>query len=209
MIPPRKPFPSYRWRWASFEPTEGLNEPPIFLGILRLLGSNEGRTFGSPEIVAGLRRVEEEVRGRVSTRMHLVRDPERNLFRNAQQYWKALGLLASSGGIELTPFGRAVADGRVARDEFATAIVKTLELPNLSVEAPEEIQKWEAHRLRIKPLELILAVMRDLGREGGAQNAHLTREELTRIVIPLAGDRRSTPEEYVRSITRFRAEKRI
>jgi hypothetical protein len=190
------------------EPTEGLNEPPIFLGILRLLGSNEGQAFGSPEITAGLRRVEEEVRGRVQTRMHLVRaDPKRNLFRNAQQYWKALGLLASAGGVELTPFGRAVADGRIARDEFATTVVKTLELPNPSVEPPEEVREWEAYRLRIKPLELILTVMRDLGREGGAENAYLTRDELTSVVIPLAGDRRSTPDEYVSSITRFRAEK--
>ena len=205
MIPPRKPFPSYLWRWASVQPTEGLNEPPIFLGILRVLGRNEGAPFSSDEITAGLRTVEQEVMGRVNTRMTLVRDdPQRNLFRNAQQYWKALGLLATADGVELTPFGRAVASGRIARDEFATTIVKTLELPNVEIQSPTEIAEWKLHRLRIKPLELILTVIRNVGQAHGAANAYLTRDELTKVVIPLAGDLTSTAREYTNALMAFR-----
>ena len=106
---PTKPFPNYKWRWAVYTPTESLNEPPIFLGILRVLRANEGNRFSSEGVNIGLRTVQRETESNVN----LVRSRRRNIFRNSGQYWKALGLLNQEGGgmIRLSPFGRKLADG--------------------------------------------------------------------------------------------------
>jgi hypothetical protein len=205
MIPPRLPFPGYKWRWATLTPTEGLNEPPIFLGVIRVLRENEGRRPNSEEVRAGLQRVEREVAGRVNTTLRLVRSlKERNLFRNSGQYWKALGVLQEAREIALTPFGDAVADGLITRDEFSTTVVTTLELPNRAILEQEEIEQWDREGLRIKPLLLILNVMRNLGARYGELQAFLTCDELIKIVIPLAGDRSTTMDEYLDSISAFR-----
>ena len=47
---PKKPFANYKWRWAVYTPTETLNEPPIFLGILRVLRNDEYKRFSSIEV---------------------------------------------------------------------------------------------------------------------------------------------------------------
>jgi hypothetical protein len=207
MIPPRLPFRGYKWRWATLTPTEGLNEPPIFLGVIRVLRENEGRRPNSAEVRAGLERVEREVVGRVDTTLRLVRPiEERNLFRNSGQYWKALGVLQETrgNGIILTPFGEAVADGRITRDEFSTTVVATLELPNRAILNQREIDLWDQAGIRIKPLLLILDVMRNLGTRYGWQQAFLTCDELVRVLIPLAGDRSTVMNEYIESIFGFR-----
>jgi hypothetical protein len=207
MIPPRLPFRGYKWRWATLTPTEGLNEPPIFLGVIRVLRENEGRRPNSEEVRAGLQRVEREVAGRVNTTLRLVRPlKERNLFRNSGQYWKALGVLQETREIALTPFGDAVADGLITRDEFSTTVVTILELPNRAILEQGEIEQWDREGLRIKPLLLILDVMRNLGARYGELQAFITCDELIQIVIPLAGDRSTTMDEYVDSISAFRNE---
>jgi hypothetical protein len=205
MIPPRLPFPGYKWRWATLTPTEGLNEPPIFLGVIRVLRENQGRPANSPEIREGLERVERDVAGQVNTTLRLVRPDERNLLRNSQQYWKALGVLQPTRMIRISSFGEAVADGTITRDEFSTTIVVTLELPNRSILRQEEIEIWDRAGIRIKPLALILDVMRNLGTRYGAEQSYLTPDELTRVVIPLAGDRSTVMDEYMISIIEYRA----
>ncbi len=203
MIPPRKPFPEYKWRWATLTPTEGLNEPPVFLGVLRVLRENQGGLPNSADVTAGLARVEREVEGRVNTTVRLVRDDERNLLRNSGQYWKALGLLIETRGIELTPFGIMVADGRITRDEFAASVVKTLELPNRWIQTAEEVARWAAAGVRTRPLQLILDVIRALGNRAGMSAAYMTPDELIRVAIPLAGNN-SQLNEYVESILGYR-----
>lgn len=204
MIPPRKPFPSYKWRWATLTPSEGLNEPPIFLGVLRVLRENEGGLPNSAAVTEGLERVGREVSERVATRLRPARNRDRNLLRNSGQYWKALGVLESTRGITLTPFGRAVADGRTTRDEFAATVVKTLELPNIAIQPTDEIERWNRAGLQIRPLQLILDILGTLSERLGADQAYLTPDELIRIVIPLAGDRTTVMNEYVRSLSDFR-----
>jgi len=90
--PPVKPFENYKWRWATFQPTESLNAPPVFLGVLRVFYKFQNHAPSSKEIMDGLAVVQEETRSRVD----LVRTQERNLVRNSGQYWKALGLLECS-----------------------------------------------------------------------------------------------------------------
>lgn len=197
---PSKPFPNYKWRWAVFTPTESLNEPPIFLGILRVLRDNESRRFSSEEVNNGLRIVQRETESTVN----LVRSRTRNIFRNSGQYWKALGLLDDSdrrGQIRLSPFGRKLAEGELTQVEFATTIIKTLELPNRRIES--NLDEWDQAGVKLKPFETILDIISKLQEDFGEAQGYLSPEELIRIVIPLAGDR-GTLEEYVEAITLFR-----
>jgi hypothetical protein len=186
MIVPIKPFPKYKWRWAAYTPTEGLNDPRVFLGVLRALKACEGQSPTSPDLAKALRHIQNET----GTSVDLVRSNERNLIRNSGQYWKALNLLSDSRGkIVITEFGRMVADGIITRSEFSSIIIKTFELPNRIIET--NTYDWDINRLRIKPFELILTILVGLQEETNIENAFITTEELIRITIPLAGAKAS------------------
>jgi len=207
MIPPQRPFSAYKWRWASVQMTEGLNEPPVFLGVLRVLAANQGGKLNSVAVESGLARVEKELAGLVKTKASLVRSsPERNLLRNSQQYWKALGVLDISNPITVPEFGLAVAEGKITRDEFAATVVKTFELPNRHVLKAHEVAEWDKIGLRLRPLELLLDVMRGLGASAGENASYLTPEEVEKIIVPLAGDLTTTNDDYIRSILAYRAQ---
>lgn len=195
---PTLPFPDYKWRWATVEPTVGLNSPPVFLGVLRAMRAHEGALPSDVAFIEELRKVKRATR----TAVNLSRTPKRNLIRNSGQYWKALGVLDdTSGGIRLTPFGRSVADRDTTKVEFATTVVKMLRLPNLRIGAnPDE---WQSAGLTIKPLELILSVLAQLHRKGGRKEAYLTPLELVKIVIPLAGERASV-DRHAEAIDTYR-----
>jgi hypothetical protein len=202
MAPPAKPFPGYKWRWAVLLPTEGLNNPAVFLGVLRALKDNEGKPPSAPELVERLKIVESETRSSVGSRVSLARSEKRNLIRNSGQYWKALDLLGDSHGkITLTDFGRRVADGTVTSAEFATTVIKTLELPNRHIET--DLKPWDDAGLRIKPLELILEILAALESIHGAEEAFLTADELVKIVIPLAGNKSAT-EDHIAALLLYR-----
>jgi hypothetical protein len=186
---PAKPFPSYKWRWLSVAPTESLLDPPVFLGVLRVLARHEDEPPSAPGIANELAIVKSETR----TKVNLVRTPERNLIRNSGQYWKGTGLLAPDHGeIRLTPLGREVAQGRVTQGEFAAIMVQQTVLPNPWTYTPEELSKWRAAGLEIRPFALILSVLQELGQHyGGTSHAYMTPRELIRIAIPLAGAKAS------------------
>lgn len=180
--PPKKPFPSYKWRWAVLTPTESLNEPPVFLGVLRVFNKFQNYAPSSKEIMDGLAVVQEETNSNVD----LVRTQDRNLIRNSGQYWKALGLLDEAHGkVLVSPFGQLLAEGKITQVEFATTVVKTLELPNRKI--IKDTSKWDATGLKIKPLELILDTLALISEKFGSYEAYITPFELLRIVIPLAG----------------------
>jgi hypothetical protein len=205
ITPPAKPFPGYKWRWAVLLPTEGLNNPAVFLGVLRVLKDNEGNPPSAPELVEGLKIVESETRNRVGSRVSLARSEKRNLIRNSGQYWKALDLLGDSRGrITLTDFGRRVAAGAVTSAEFATTVIKTLELPNRHIEP--DPKPWDDAGLKVKPLELILEILAGLESSHGAEEAFLTADELVKIVIPLAGNK-SVIEDHVAALLLYRKKK--
>jgi len=197
IVPPIKPFPNYKWRWAVLTPTESLNNPPIFLGVLRVYSLNQGLSAGAPSVLTGLAQVKNDTK----TTVDLVRSGQRNLLRNSGQYWKALGLLEESHGkVILTPFGQALADGNITQVEFATTIVKTLELPNKRIEKDDD---WVASGLVIKPLQLILDILGDISSSLTNDQAYLTPFELRRIIIPLAGSKATLPE-YANAIIQYR-----
>ncbi|WP_318556390.1 HNH endonuclease [Geobacter anodireducens] len=201
MKAPVIPFEGYKWRWAVLTPTEGLNAPSVFLGVLRALKENEGERPNSPKLFASLVRVEEDANSKVA----LARTQRRNLIRNSGQYWKALDLLdPQKGYIQLTELGRKVADGAITKTEFAATTIKTLELPNSRIESDATVREWEKVGLKIKPLQLILEIMCALFKGGGARSAYLTPDELVRIVIPLAGIQAGI-KAYLEALQLFRS----
>jgi hypothetical protein len=197
---PVKPFPTYRWRWLSNEPTESLLKPEIFLGVLRTLLVHTGERTSSATLSKDLAVVQVETNSPVN----LARSPKRNLFRNSGQYWKGTGLLVPNRGlIELTDLGKMVATGTVTQGEFAALMVQQTVLPNPVTYGTNEIGYWASTGLRIRPLALILQILDALVQISGSASAYLTNEELTRIVIPMAGDNRPVGE-MVQAIQEFR-----
>lgn len=196
VVAPLKPFATYKWRWASYLPTEGLDEPPVFLGVLRVFAANEGKAPGDPSVDAGLT----AVAAATGTRVKLVwAEPDRNLIRRNGQYWSAFGLLAAhhSGTIELTDLGRRVAAGAVTPPEFAAATIRSHTLPNPAIDNPVP---WGA--LKVRPLALLLEVMAGLSGTGTAEG-YLTKTELVKIVIPLAGASRPVAD-HVEAVASYR-----
>jgi len=201
MLPPQKPFPNYKWRWATLTCTEGLNYPPVFLGVLRTLKKHEGSSPRDTSLISDLKVVQINTK----TDVDLVRSPDRNLIRNSGQYWKALDLIENTRGeINLTEFGRNVADGNISTVEFATTVVKTLELPNQRIY--DNVSEWQSANLNIKPLELILSILAELMNSQSPDEAYITQNELIKIVIPLAGDK-SSISEHIQAIMMYRENK--
>jgi HNH endonuclease len=196
--PPVKPFPNYKWRWAVLTPTESLNEPPVFLGVLRVFNKYQNYAPGSQEILDGLDIVQQETDSNVD----LVRTKERNMIRNSGQYWKALGLLREAHGkVIVSTFGQLLAEGKITQVEFATTVVKTLELPNRNI--IDDTSEWDAADLKIKPLELILDTLALIADKFGSYEAYVTPFELLRIVIPLAGAK-APLEDFAKAIIQHR-----
>lgn len=184
MADPVKLFPSYKWRWLSVQPSEGLLKASVFLGVLRALHDHEGELYSSDALHDDLQQVQVDT----GTDVTLARSTTRNLIRNSGQYWRGTGLVTRKPGrIQLTELGRDVAQGEISRDEFVALMVRNTVLPNPRTYRSEVLRQWRNAGLRIKPFEVILAVMNRLGTNFGLAEAFLTPEELIRVVIPLAG----------------------
>ena len=187
---PEKPFPDFKWKWACLQCTEGLNDPVILLGVLfrmrKLERLNQGIKYSSDEFAKELVELSQDTEESVGVDLAR-RTGERNLIRNSGQYWRALNLIAPgsrSGKIELTDFGRKVADREISQTEFAAITVQTFRLPNPQVQSSEECELWLKHGLILYPLKLILEITCELLKHG---EGYLTTEELVRIIIPLSG----------------------
>ena len=187
MIPtPAKPFPSYKWRWLSTMPTENLLDPPVFLGVLRVLARHENTSPSNPMIAEELAIVQKETH----TSVDLVRTPQRNLIRNSGQYWKGTGLMLPEHGIiQLTDLGRKVAQGDITQSEFATLMVHQTVLPNPWTYSKTELSNWKNAGLEIYPLLLILEVLNEIFLTSSNQDVYITPSELIRIIIPLAASK--------------------
>ena len=202
---PRKPFPEFKWKWASLQCTEGLNDPVVLLGVLFRMRKLEqhGYRYSSEEFAQELRELSNDVKDSVGVDLYR-RTGDRNLIRNSGQYWRAVGLLEDgdrSGKISLTEFGRRVADHDISQTEFAAITIQTFKLPNAKIQSPEEVKHWMENNLVIYPLRIILSVVRKLQE---LDQGYITTEELIRIIIPLSGVGAEI-EDYVNFILWFRA----
>jgi len=182
-------------------PTEGLLDPPTFLGALRAFSRHEHQPPSSQSLLEDLSNIKRDT----GTKVDLVRTPERNLIRNSGQYWKGTGLLTREPGkVELTSLGHDVASGLVTQGEFAAIMIQQTVLPNLWTYESSEIDKWREAGLEIKPLKLILEIIFAIGRGYEISKAYLTPYELNKIVVPLAGMKLSS-SDIADAVTRFRS----
>ncbi|MCZ7494294.1 HNH endonuclease signature motif containing protein [Agrobacterium rhizogenes] len=181
---PKKPFETYKWRWLSVAPSEGLLEAPVFLGVLRVLAKHENEAPSNEAVAKDLSKVQAETK----TDIDLGRTANRNLIRNSGQYWKGTGLMLSERGIiRLTDLGKKVSSGKITQGDFAALMVQQTVLPNPQTYKPEEVKKWNDAGLEIRPMQLILEVINAIGLRYGTSEAFLTPNELIEVVIPLAG----------------------
>lgn len=206
---PVKPFPDFKWQWACFQCTEGLNDPVLLLGVLSRMRKLERMKkeikYSSEEFAHELIDLSNDTQDSIGVDLAR-RTGDRNLIRNSGQYWRAVGLIPPadrSGIIRLTDFGRRVADHDISQTEFAAITVQTFRLPNPRVQSPMECKKWENKDLVIYPLRLILSILCRL-REINDNQSYITPEELIRIVIPLSGCGAEV-QDYVNFIVWFRA----
>ncbi|MDR1292882.1 MAG: HNH endonuclease [Clostridiales Family XIII bacterium] len=202
---PKMPFPGFKWKWASLQCTEGLNDPVVLLGVLfrmrKLESEGKGLKYSSDEFGAELAELSRDISDSVGINL-ADRHGERNLIRNSGQYWKALHLISPgrSGVIELTDFGRSVADHNISQAEFAAVIIRTFTLPNSTIQTKGEVEKWREHGIKINPLKLILEILQQLKKE---EEDSISVEELIRIVIPLSGNKAEL-SDYVNFILAYR-----
>jgi len=202
---PQIPFPDFKWKWASLQCTEGLNDPVVLLGVLFRMRKLEtkGVKYSSEAFANELKALSDDIKDSIGVDLAR-RTGERNLIRNSGQYWRAVGLLADgdhSGRIRLTDFGRRVADRDVSQTEFAAITVQTFKLPNLQIQSTDECRRWVDNGIVIYPLRLLLSILRELQGHG---QGYITTEELTRIIIPLSGNKAELVD-YVNFILWFRA----
>ena len=204
---PKLPFEGYKWKWASLQCTESINDPVVLLGVLfrmrKLEILNSGFKYSSPEFTDELRLLSNDLSDSIGIDL-AGRGGSRNLIRNSGQYWKALGLIPvsnHSGVITLTPFGRKVADREISQIEFASYTISHLELPNIAIQSKSEVELWKQHSIRIRPLALILKIMLGLSEREG--EGGLTVDELVKIVIPLSA-LNAKIEDYLYYIRKYR-----
>lgn len=213
---PTLPFPGFKWRWATFAPTESINDPIILLGVLDSMYKlkDRGLKFSSPEFTAELESLSERISGSGVSLGD--RTGERNLMRNSQQYWKTVGLIPKvphkRGQIELTTFGTLVAQQKISQTEFAAATIMSLQLPNRLADEDATCDLWDKHGISIYPLKLILSIAKGLcgsssellfdGNTNGG--AYLTADELSKIVIPLSATPNRPVSDYVEYIRAYR-----
>lgn len=202
---PTKPFPDYKWKWACLQCTEGLNDPVLLLGVLFRMRKLEPLNvkYSSPEFAKELIELSNDTADSIGVDLAR-RTGERNLIRNSGQYWRAVGLIppgSRSGKIELTEFGRKVADREISQTEFAAITIQTFRLPNPQIQSHDECKTWLEHGLILHPLKLILEIECELLKRG---EGYLTTEELVKIVIPLSGCHAEL-QDYVNFIEWYRA----
>jgi len=202
---PKLPFSDFKWKWASLQCTEGLNDPVVLLGVLFRMRKLEskGLKYSSEEFANELRDLANDIKDSVEIDLEN-RVRERNIIRNSGQYWRAIGLLTGgdhSGKIQLTEFGRRVADHDISQTEFAAITIQTFKLPNLQIQSPDECQRWKDSGLVIYPLLLILSILRELH---GKDQGYITTDELIKIIIPLSCNKAEI-SDFVNFILWFRA----
>lgn len=205
---PVLPFPEFKWKWACLQCTEGLNDPVVLLGVLfrmrKLELENRHVKYSSDEFARELNGLSEDIKD-TNIGVDLAgRTGERNIIRNSGQYWSALGLIPverKGGIIELTEFGRKVADRKISQTEFAAITIRTLTLPN-PTNYKTDADKWQKAEIRLHPLLLLLQILKELDKVDG--RGYLTKDELLMIVIPMSSTRGVVASDYVEYITAYR-----
>lgn len=207
---PTIPFPEFKWKWATLQCTEGINDPVVLLGVLSCMNECIGKKYSSQEFADSLAKLTTSVPDNAFIQRIATRTGERNIMRNSGQYWKALGLIPSAsprGYICLTPFGRALANREISQSDFAAYTVLTLTLPNPNTISPSECALWEQEGIRIRPLSLLLEILLGLYDRYGSESSYLTANEMISVIIPLSSSSEAKVEDYVNFVVSYRKDR--
>lgn len=209
---PTIPFPDFKWKWASLQCTEGINDPVVLLGVLSCLNECEGQKYNSQAFSDSLAKLQVAIAGGGSSVSLGSRVGERNLMRNSGQYWKALGLTPATsqeerGVICLTQFGKAVAERKISQTDFAASTILSLTLPNTNIQKEEECALWSQAGIKLRPLSLILQILLFLYDTEGGDESFISVDELCRIIIPLSSSPKATVTDYAKFVILFRKKK--
>lgn len=198
----RLPFKGYKWIWLHKQPTEGLLQPGVLFGVLSACKQHEGKSKNSNEFFKSLKKVEEET----DTKVKLARTKDRNLLRNSQQIWTSLFLLRSERQlIRLTKIGKQISSRRLSKRKYAEYVINHTVLPNSLY--GKELSKWEKYNLKIRPLQIIVQVFKQIGKIEKTNLPTLSLFETQRIIVPLSGLRKS-PFYIAKQILRARKNKK-
>lgn len=205
---PQLPFPEFKWKWASVAPTEGINDPVVLLGVLSRIAklSGSGLKYSSEEFSNELIGLSKDLANSGVNVNIAERGGDRNLMRNSGQYWRALNLIPNvrGGEIQITPFGKKVAENEISQSEFSATVLMTFTLPNPNVQTDEECKKWNNAGIKIHPLKLLLEITRELANQSDEVQACLTKDELIKIIIPLSAYSSISIKDYVSYILLYR-----
>jgi hypothetical protein len=212
VVSPIIKYPDYKWFWATITAQEGINNPDIILGVLKLLGEFENEPHGTKKFKDALINLETTLKLKPR---YLSKDPDelnRNIIESNGQYWKALGLIDNNGKrgyINLTDFGRNVSKGKIDKEQFSIRVVQELTLPNevlTTIYTEDVVAEWKKNDLVIKPLNLIIEILLTLYYSYDKKSqAYLTKEELSDIIIPIAADTPRDINKYCNSLINFRS----
>ncbi len=206
---PILPFPDFKWKWASVAPTEGINDPVVLLGVLSRIAKLSGRNlrYSSNEFNSELVALSKDLEGSGVNVDIAGRGGDRNLMRNSGQYWRALNLIPNvrGGVIQVTPFGRKVAENSISQSEFSATVLMTYTLPNPNIQSEGECRLWANAGIKFQPLKLLLEIARGLSDNlSDESQAYLTKEELIKIIIPLSAYPKFKVSDYVEYIQLYR-----
>lgn len=87
--------------------------------------------------------------------------------------------------IVLTPFGKALAIGKVSEDEFYRYIIKRFQYPHL---AYSDYETWRKSGITLRPLLCIIKTMVLLFEKAGANDAYLTPSEICKYLQALTSE---------------------
>lgn len=195
---PQIPFADFKWKWATYAPTESINDPVVLLGVLFRMAKLEGQCrFSSEAFNQELINLTEDLSDSIGVNL-ATRGGDRNIMRNSGQYWKALGLIPadSHGMIALTDYGRKVANREISQTEFSAVTIMTHQLPNPAIQNTEECTRWQNAGILLHPLKLILEICSKVDS--------LTPKELRSIVIPLSATPNIQIDDYCNFINWYR-----
>lgn len=196
---PQKPFADFKWQWATFAPTESINDPVVLLGVLFRMEKLEGQfSYSSDEFNKELISLSDDIKDSIGVNL-ASRGGERNVMRNSQQYWKSLNLIPKKthGVIQLTDYGRRVARHEISQTEFSAITIMTHRLPNPNIQQESICRQWIEAGITLYPLKLILSIARKTG--------FLTSKELCSVIIPLSCSPQATIQDYVNFIGWYRS----
>jgi len=208
-IPPQISFPEFKWRWAVTTPSEGLNSEELLFGVLSILVKHNGRKHATQEFKDDLLALEKSSGTKIGL-AKIDREISKNIIENSGQYWKALGLLASTtdGTISVTDLGKGIINGSISKIDFIKKLYNEFSLPNINIESQATISIWKTNNVEVFPIKLIFDIIFGLTKHiQSPLEWYIEPDELKNIIIPLSIYKNLDIEVYIENILDYRKDK--